>query len=104
MPPAPAPRSGVKLHERRAHQIRRGEGAAAPAPPGPAERRGRDSNPGYGGYPHNGFQDRRIQPLCHPSSEDEMIAREGGTDRAGAPRFTLGGPGEVAEWLKALAC
>jgi hypothetical protein len=33
-----------------------------------------------------------------------MIAREAGAHRAGALRFTLGGPGEVAEWLKALAC
>jgi Major Facilitator Superfamily len=31
-----------------------------------AERRGRDSNPRYG-CPHNGFRDRPIQPLSHPS-------------------------------------
>src|SRR5580698_6005593 len=30
-------------------------------------RRGRDSNPRCG-FPHNGFQDRRNRPLCHPSS------------------------------------
>ena len=30
-------------------------------------RRRRDSNPRDGGYPPNGFRDRRIQPLCHPS-------------------------------------
>lgn len=29
------------------------------------ERRDRDLNPG--GYSPNGFQDRRIRPLCHPS-------------------------------------
>src|SRR5450756_763090 len=32
-------------------------------------RRGRDSNPRNGGYPLNGFRDRRIQPLCHLSAE-----------------------------------
>ncbi len=32
-----------------------------------AERRGRDSNPRCRGYPHNGFRDRPIQPLSHPS-------------------------------------
>src|SRR4051794_37506879 len=31
------------------------------------QRRGRDSNPRDGSTPPNGFQDRRIQPLCHPS-------------------------------------
>lgn len=29
-------------------------------------RKERDLNPRWS-YPHNGFQDRRIQPLCHPS-------------------------------------
>ena len=29
-------------------------------------RMGRDSNPRWS-CPHNGFQDRRIRPLCHPS-------------------------------------
>ena len=29
-------------------------------------RRGRDSNPGWA-LTHDGFQDRCIQPLCHPS-------------------------------------
>ena len=32
-------------------------------------RRGRDSNPRCRGYPHNGFRDRPIQPLSHPSGE-----------------------------------
>ena len=31
-------------------------------------RRGRDSNPRCRGYPHNGFRDRPIQPLSHPSA------------------------------------
>ena len=31
------------------------------------KRRGRDSNPRCRGYPHNGFRDRPIQPLSHPS-------------------------------------
>ena len=29
-------------------------------------RRDRDSNPGWG-HPHNGFRDRPVQPLRHPS-------------------------------------
>ena len=31
------------------------------------QRRGRDSNSRYANKTHNGFRDRRIQPLCHPS-------------------------------------
>jgi glutathione S-transferase len=31
------------------------------------QRRGRDSNPRRRNLPRNGFRDRRIQPLCHPS-------------------------------------
>ena len=31
-------------------------------------RRRRDSNPRTRGYRVNGFRDRRIQPLCHPSA------------------------------------
>ena len=31
-------------------------------------RRRRDSNPRYPGCGQNGFRDRRIQPLCHPSA------------------------------------
>ena len=31
-------------------------------------RRDRDSNPGGGSAPPDGFQDRCIQPLCHPSA------------------------------------
>ena len=30
-------------------------------------RKGRDLNPRWS-HPHNGFQDRRIKPLCHPSA------------------------------------
>src|SRR5207302_11387524 len=47
----------------------------------------------------NGFQDRRIQPLCHPS---ESL----GCYDAAQPASTLASLllGEVAERLKALAC
>jgi hypothetical protein len=34
------------------------------------KRRGRDSNPRYRGYRYNGFRDRPIQPLSHPSESD----------------------------------
>jgi hypothetical protein len=34
------------------------------------ERRGRDSNPRRTEMARNGFRDRRIQPLCHPSEMD----------------------------------
>ena len=44
-----------------------------------ARRRGRDSNPRYG-CPHNGFRDRPIQPLSHPSER---------TDHGSNPRRTL---------------
>jgi hypothetical protein len=33
----------------------------------PIKRRGRDSNPRRTLTARNGFRDRRIQPLCHPS-------------------------------------
>jgi hypothetical protein len=33
---------------------------------GAHQRKVRDSNPRYG-FPHNGFQDRHIRPLCQPS-------------------------------------
>ena len=39
--------------------------ANTPGPP--RKRRGRDSNPRRRKTPRNGFRDRRIQPLCHPS-------------------------------------
>ena len=38
---------------------------------GVLQRRGRDSNSRYANQTHNGFQDRRIQPLCHPSGEPD---------------------------------
>ncbi len=42
-------------------------------------RRGRDSNPGYRLTRHNGFRDRRIQPLCHLSGfeRQKMAERQG---------------------------
>ena len=45
-------------------------------------RRRRDSNPRTRGYRINGFRDRRIQPLCHPSAWGERRAIE----EEGAPR------------------
>ena len=46
-------------------------------------RRGRDSNPRCG-FPHNGFQDRRNRPLCHPSGPSLCILHflewQGGRD------------------------
>jgi hypothetical protein len=62
------------------------------------KRKGGDSNPRDRSTRPNGFQDRRIQPLCHPSEASAML-------RVG--RQVLHWPpaqGEVAEWLKALAC
>jgi hypothetical protein len=41
--------------------------AALPAAGAGLKRRGRDSNSRYANQTHNGFRDRRIQPLCHPS-------------------------------------
>ena len=68
----------------------------------------------------NGFQDRRIQPLCHPSgarSAQDRAARtrrlprshpsgppSGASDRAAGSKLPASDSGEVAEWLKALAC
>jgi hypothetical protein len=34
------------------------------------ERRKRDSNPRHG-FPHNGFQDRRLKPLGHSSARED---------------------------------
>src|SRR3954470_22004674 len=39
------------------------------------ERRGWDSNPRDRGYRPNGFQDRRIRPLCHPSGLSSLETR-----------------------------
>ena len=67
-------------------------------PCAPRQRRGRDSNPGCGGCPHNGFQDRRIQPLCHPSGPSD--------DRTAVRRSTLGDPrrgGRAAEGTRLLS-
>ena len=56
------------------------------------------------GLPDSGFQDQRIRPLCHPSGADRRCypahAMAIVADRL--PRRQQ--PGEVAEWLKALAC
>ncbi len=50
----------------------------------PCERRGRDSNPRLRKTPSNGFRDRRIQPLCHPSGR-----RGNGTPEARRPMITV---------------
>jgi hypothetical protein len=42
----------------------------------PLQRRGRDSNSRYANKTHNGFRDRRIQPLCHPSGRPELGAQD----------------------------
>jgi hypothetical protein len=64
----------------------------------------------------NGFQDRRIQPLCHPSTHGRLggpalrcyvLADRSRERHEQAGRLYTGFPlsrGEVAEWLKALAC
>jgi hypothetical protein len=50
-----------------------------------------------------GFQDRRIQPLCHPSASVSDATRSCGMPEQ--PLHWHAHPeGEVAEWLKALAC
>jgi hypothetical protein len=67
---------------------RGGWSGAAKAPASNAnialQRRGRDSNSRYANQAHNGFRDRRIQPLCHPSraTPDRLMHR---TRRAGRP-------------------
>ena len=56
-------------------------------------RRGRDSNPGYPDYGQNGFRDRRIQPLCHPSAWGvPPLARryKWRRDRDSNPRYAFG--------------
>ncbi len=81
----------------RARQLPDAARAGSGAPPR-RQRRGRDSNPGCGGCPHNGFQDRRIQPLCHPSGPSD--------DRTAVRRSTLGDPrrgGRAAEGTRLLS-
>jgi hypothetical protein len=63
------------------------------------QRKGGDSNPRDGGCPSNGFQDRRIQPLCHPSERVQILR-----GYSAGSRLARRSQGEVAEWLKALAC
>jgi hypothetical protein len=60
--PVPATASeGQRCRVPAAPEPRMGSGIPVP------ERRGRDSNPRYALTTHNGFRDRRIQPLCHLS-------------------------------------
>src|ERR1700733_14608852 len=49
-------------------------------------RKGGDSNPRDGVRPPNGFQDRRIQPLCHPSVRFMMANGAEARLRASADR------------------
>jgi hypothetical protein len=57
----------------------------------------------------NGFRDRRIRPLCHPSgtsrvAEDPLdlsTGRDAKLDTGGSYPVSSG---EVAEWLKAAPC
>jgi hypothetical protein len=88
----------------RAHRPRASRPTSRPRPPGvPArppqpQRRGRDSNPGDRGCRSNGFQDRRIQPLCHPSGVPD--------DRTAVLRSTLDDPrrgGRAAEGTRLLS-
>lgn len=105
---APPERGGALRRQRAGRDSTLGAGVARrkalglpPLPygaPTAQERRGRDSNPRDRGYRSNGFQDRRIQPLCHPSgcSDDRMPVR----------RSTLGDPrrgGRAAEGTRLLS-
>ncbi len=56
----------VRVTHRRLERDERREARRFAVAAGP-KRRGRDSNPRCRGYPHNGFRDRPIQPLSHPS-------------------------------------
>jgi peptidylprolyl isomerase len=58
------------------------------------QRKGGDSNSRDGGYPPAGFQDRCIQPLCHPSTRSGRLvhsgAHLGGLTAARPPTSRLG--------------
>ena len=66
------------------------------------KRRGRDSNSRYTNQAHNGFRDRRIQPLCHPSRGDplRLVDRVGGgpSSRGWGPH--AGGDHRRGRWLE----
>ena len=86
--------AGATLSSARAPDAR--GGAVEPSgSTAPLRRRGRDSNPRNRGYPLNGFRDRPIQPLSHPSGRATgRVAISGGgrrRSRAGAPRTRAGG-------------
>jgi hypothetical protein len=56
----------------------------------------------------NGFRDRRIRPLCHPSTESygqrNRVAASFRGLKPPRERVPFDLPGEVAEWLKAAPC
>ena len=52
----------------------------------------------------NGFQDRRIQPLCHPSVTLKGMLRARAAGSGAGSTLAAQSQGEVAERLKALAC
>ena len=77
---APCPQVGEGAPD--PHQIARATTPSIRATAGPVIplkiwRRERDSNPRWS-FPHSGFQDRRFQPLTHPSS-DQFITASGGS-------------------------
>lgn len=59
--------SGCKRHKVVSAAITALSGRAWNEPVFAWKRRGRDSNPRRTEMALNGFQDRRIRPLCHPS-------------------------------------
>jgi hypothetical protein len=80
--PTATPRRVTRGPERRSHKrLCTGKHQAL-------KRRGRDSNPRSRGYRLNGFQDRRIQPLCHPSVAPRSLVTRQPTanDPPAAPR------------------
>jgi hypothetical protein len=61
--PSTAPNAAERRVDRNVRRLACAKGYSAFV----EKRRGRDSNPRYALTTHNGFRDRRIQPLCHPS-------------------------------------
>ena len=94
--PQPRPSSARQLrasqvsHQADSGGLLRSRGVAEGQPvntPTPAlQRRGRDSNPRRRNLPRNGFRDRRIQPLCHPSWGDRRLDDLPAARRIPSPR------------------
>ena len=66
-PPTQRPTLDVWPVRRPASEDPENDESRSPGGTAALKRRGRDSNPRCRGYPHNGFRDRPIQPLSHPS-------------------------------------